>query len=165
VSEVLQSDRVEEAHLYGLDGLFGKPTLAEALEPSPGETSASRFVQHPVYFVSMVLREARVQYTKQQKLLYTLLIASRKLRPYFQAHPIRVVTQYPLETVLRNPNATGRVAEWAIELQPFKLTFDITPTKKSQALAEFTTEWSNASPDDGEAEEETQQPGKLGAGL
>jgi hypothetical protein len=60
---------------------------------------------------------------------------------------------------------TGRVVEWAIELQPFKLTFDTTPTKKSRALTEFTAERTNASPRDGEAEEETQQPGKLGAGL
>jgi hypothetical protein len=40
-------------------------------------------VQKPVYFVSTVLRDARECYTMQQKLLYTLLIASRKLRHYF----------------------------------------------------------------------------------
>ncbi|KAM0867188.1 hypothetical protein ACQ4PT_042180 [Festuca glaucescens] len=131
------SDCADTASPDGLDGPTGEPTLAEALEPTLEETSASRFMQHPVYFVSTVLRDARE----------------------------RVVTKYPLETVLRNPNATGRVAEWAIELQPFELTFDTTPTKKSRALAEFTAEWTDASPDDGEAEEETQQLGKLIAGL
>jgi hypothetical protein len=40
-------------------------------------------VQKPVYFVSMVLRDMQERYTMQQKLLYTLLIASRKLRHYF----------------------------------------------------------------------------------
>jgi hypothetical protein len=49
-------------------------------------------VQKPVYFVSTVLRDERERYTMQQKLLYTLLIASRKLRHYFQGHPIKVVT-------------------------------------------------------------------------
>jgi hypothetical protein len=34
-------------------------------------------VQKPVYFISMVQRDARERYTMQQKLLYTLLIASR----------------------------------------------------------------------------------------
>jgi hypothetical protein len=36
-----------------------------------------------VYFISTVLRDARERYTMQQKLLYTLLIISRKLRHYF----------------------------------------------------------------------------------
>jgi hypothetical protein len=52
----------------------------------------------------------------QQKLLYTLLIASRKLRPYFQGHPIMVVTDRPLETILCNANVTERVAEWDVGL-------------------------------------------------
>ena len=39
-----------------------------------------------------------------QKLLLVLLVASRKLRHYFQGHPIKVVSAYPLERVLRSPN-------------------------------------------------------------
>jgi hypothetical protein len=87
------------------------PELQE--EKTPEDTAK---VQKPMYFVSMVLRDARERYTMQQKLLYTLMIASRKLRHYFQGHPIKVVTDHPLETILRNPNVTGRVAEWAVEL-------------------------------------------------
>ena len=48
----------------------------------------------------------------QQKLLFTLLVASRKLRHYFQGHPIKVVTSYPLEAILRSSNATGRACPW-----------------------------------------------------
>jgi hypothetical protein len=77
--EALQGDRTEISQPDDLDGPSRKPTLIEALDPSPEETSASRFVQHPVYFVSTVLRDARERYTQQHKLLYTLLIASRKL--------------------------------------------------------------------------------------
>jgi hypothetical protein len=87
------------------------PELQE--EKIPEDTTK---VQKPVYFVSTVLRDARERYTMQQKLLYTLLIASRKLRHYFQGHPIKVVTNRPLETILRNPNVTGRVVEWVVEL-------------------------------------------------
>jgi hypothetical protein len=81
------------------------PDLHE--EKTPEDTTK---VQKPVYFVSMVLRDTWERYTMQQKLLYTLLIASRKLRHYFQGHPIKVVTDRPLEIILRNPNITGRVA-------------------------------------------------------
>ncbi|KAM0917405.1 hypothetical protein ACQ4PT_009539 [Festuca glaucescens] len=99
----------------------------------------------------------------QQKLLYMLLIASRKLRHYFQGHHITVVTSYPLEQVLRNPNVTGHGAEWAVELQPFELTFETTKVIKSKALAEFTAEWTD--PYAGEArEEESTLPGVIALG-
>jgi hypothetical protein len=74
-------------------------------------------VQKPVYFISTILHDTRERYTMHQNLLYTLLITSRKLRHYFQGHPIKVVTDQPLETILCNPNVTRRVEEWAVELQ------------------------------------------------
>jgi hypothetical protein len=87
------------------------PELHE--EKTPKDTTK---VQKPMYFVSTVLHNARERYTMQQKLLYTLPITSRKLRHYFQGHPIKVVAYWPLETIIRNPNVTGRVAEWVVEL-------------------------------------------------
>jgi hypothetical protein len=106
------------------------PKLHE--EKTPEDTAK---VQKPMYFISTVLCDAWERYTMQQKLLYTLLITSRKLRQYFQGHPIKVVTDRPLETILRNPNVTGRVAEWAVELQPFEISFKTTKVIKSKALA------------------------------
>jgi ribonuclease HI len=121
-------------------------------------------VQKPVYFVSTVLRDAWEHYTTHQKLLYTLLIASRKLCHYFQGHPIKVVTDRPLETILSNPNVTERVAEWAVEFQPFEISFETTKVIKSKALAEFITEWTD--PFANEAPEvESMLPGEEALGL
>ena len=50
-------------------------------------TPQTTLVEHPVYFVSTVLRDARERYPMQEKLLLALLIASRKLRHYFQGTP------------------------------------------------------------------------------
>jgi hypothetical protein len=120
--------------------------LSQSDAPKPHEEKTPESItkaQKPMYFVSTVLRNARERYTMQQKLLYTLLIALRKLRHYFQGHPIKMVTDRPLETILRNPNVTGWVAEWAMELQPFEISFKTTKVIKSKALAEFTAKWTD----------------------
>jgi hypothetical protein len=141
--------------------------LSQSDAPKPPEEKPPEGiikVQKPVYFVSTVLRDARECYTMQQKLLYTLLIASRKLRHYFQGHPIKVVTDRPLETILRNPNVTRRVAEWAVELQPFEISFETTKVIKSKALVEFTTEWTDPFVDE-PPEVESTLPGEEAPGL
>jgi hypothetical protein len=59
-------------------------------------------VQRPVYFISEVLSESKARYLPVQKLLYAILITSRKLQHYFQQYSITVVTDYPLGDILQN---------------------------------------------------------------
>jgi hypothetical protein len=103
-----------------------------------------------VYYISEVLHEAKTRYVEVHKLLYVVLIASRKLRYYFQADIISVVTSYPLRAVLRNPNTTGNIAKWVVELAEFELDFVPCHTVKSQVLADFIVDWTpSASPSRG----------------
>jgi HD superfamily phosphodiesterase len=63
-------------------------------------------VQWPIYYISKVLTDSKIQYPHVQKLLYALLITSRKQRHYFEGHKITVVTDFPLGDILRNRVAT-----------------------------------------------------------
>jgi dsDNA-binding SOS-regulon protein len=98
-------------------------------------------VQRPIYYISEVLSESKIRYPHVQKLLYALLIISRKLHHYFESHKITVVTDFPLGDILHNKDATGRISKWAVEIGV--LNIDFTPRKaiKSQALANFVAEW------------------------
>jgi hypothetical protein len=80
-------------------------------------------VQRPIYFVSEVLSESKVRYLTIQKLLYTILITSIKLRHYFDAHNISLVTDFPLADILHNRDATRRICKWAVELGALTLDF------------------------------------------
>jgi hypothetical protein len=48
------------------------------------------------YFISEVLSETKTRYPQVQKLLYTVVLARRKLRHYFESHPVTVVSSFPL---------------------------------------------------------------------
>jgi len=76
VSTAIVVERKEEGHAYG--------------------------VQRPVYFISEVLSESNVRYPPIKKLLYAILITSRKLRHYFDEHNILVITDFPLGDILHN---------------------------------------------------------------
>jgi hypothetical protein len=69
-------------------------------------------VQRPVYFVSEILSKSKVQYSAVQKLLYAILITSRKLRHYFDEYKIIVIMDFPLADILHNQDATGRISKW-----------------------------------------------------
>ncbi|XP_060965610.1 uncharacterized protein LOC133034526 [Cannabis sativa] len=101
-------------------------------------------VQHPVYYVSKRMIGAEIRYRLIEKLVFCLLMASRKVRPYFQAHPIKVPTNHPLRQVLQKPEASGRLLKWAMELSQFDIHYVPRISIKGHALADFITECNEA---------------------
>ena len=66
-----------------------------------------------------------------------MIMASRKLKHYFQAHRIKVLSAQPLEALFHNSKATGRIKKWVTELNEFVVDFKHRSAIKSQALAYF----------------------------
>jgi ribonuclease HI len=106
--------------------------------------------QAPIYFVSDVLRLSKKNYTELEKVLYVVLMASRKLWHYSQAYHIIIPSSQPLKDIMRNREATGRIGKWAAELNEFTIDYVRRSSIQSQTLADFIADWTP-----GAQEEET----------
>jgi hypothetical protein len=97
--------------------------------------------QAPVYFISEVLSPSKKNYTELEKVLYVVLVASRKLRHYFQAYHIIIPSSQPLKDIMRNREATGRIGKWAAELNELTIDYVHRSSIQSQALAYYIADW------------------------
>ena len=64
-------------------------------------------IQRPIYFLSQILAESKTRYLHIQKILYRVYLAKKKLVHYFNAHPITMVTSFPLGEIINNRNVIG----------------------------------------------------------
>ena len=97
-------------------------------------------VQTPVYFVSKALKKTDINYSPMEKLVLALVFAAKRLRRYFQAHPIVVLTDQPIKQVISKPEASGRLQKWSVLLGEHNISYRPRTAVKGQILADFINE-------------------------
>ena len=80
---------------------------------------------------------SKLLYSEFEKIVYAVIMSARKLRHYFKAHKIIVVTDQPLHDLFNNREASVRIAKWASELSEFCIDFARRTAIKSLVLADF----------------------------
>ena len=78
-----------------------------------------------------------------EKLAFALVTAVRKLKPYFQAHMVNVLTDKSLRRAMSNPEAAGRLVLWAIELSEFDIQYRLRIVIEGQIIVDFIVEFSH----------------------
>ena len=92
-----------------------------------------------MFFVSKSLDDAKTRYNHHEQAALALWVATKKLHPYFQAHPIVVLTNFPLRNTIHKPDLSGRMARWAVELSEYGIQYKPKLAKNGQVLADFLT--------------------------
>ncbi|KAK3042624.1 hypothetical protein RJ639_000876 [Escallonia herrerae] len=127
-TEDCQNSFKELKHNLSSPPLLTKPVTCENLflYLSVSEVTVSTILireeedkQKPVYYVSKVLQDGEMRYPRIDKVALALVTSARKLRPHFQPHTIIVLTDQQLGKVLQNPNTSGRLVNWSVELGEF----------------------------------------------
>ena len=98
-------------------------------------------IQWLVYYVSKSLHETEVRYLPLEKAILAVVLGTRKLPHYFQAHTVVVLTQLPLKTILRSPDYTGRIAKWETIVGAFDIKYMSCTSVKGQILTDLVAEF------------------------
>ena len=98
-------------------------------------------IQRPVYYVSKSLHKAEVRYLPLEKTILAVVLGTRKLPHYFQAHTVIILTQLSLKTILQSANYTRRIAKWGTILKAFDIKYIPRTSIKGQVLADFVAEF------------------------
>ena len=99
-------------------------------------------VQQPVYYISKTLVDVETKYLPLEKLMLALVHATRKLPQYFQAHTVYVLTEHPLQSILKRSDFTRRIAKWGTRLGAFDVRYKTRSSVKGQVLVDFVAEFS-----------------------
>ena len=81
-----------------------------------------------------------------EKLVLALVTTARRLRPYFQAHIIEILTKHPMKQILHKPKTSGRLVKWAIELSEFEIRYNPRTMIKGQVLVDLIMEFTSTKP-------------------
>lgn len=66
--------------------------------------------------------------------------AAQKLRPYFQAHQVIVLTNQLLISILHKPDLSGRMLKWVIELSEYIIKYQPILATKGKIMVDFIAE-------------------------
>ena len=84
--------------------------------------------------------DAETRYSKMEHTTLALKSVAQKLRPYFQAHQVTVLTNQPLRSILHKPDLSRRMLRWAIELSEYIIKYQPRLAMKRQVMTDFIVE-------------------------
>ncbi|KAL0447771.1 UNVERIFIED_CONTAM: hypothetical protein Slati_1905000 [Sesamum latifolium] len=91
-----------------------------------------------LYYLSRRMTPNELRYSPIEKICLALIFAIQKLKHYFQAHTIRLVSKAnPLKYVMSKPVLSDRLARWYLQLQQFEIVYVPQKAVKGQVLADF----------------------------
>uniref|UniRef100_A0A2N9HG17 RNA-directed DNA polymerase n=1 Tax=Fagus sylvatica TaxID=28930 RepID=A0A2N9HG17_FAGSY len=119
-------------------------------------------VEQPVYYVSRGLKDTETRYSVAERACLALVYASQRLRHYFLAHKIQLMTKsHPIRSLLQRPVLSGRLAQWLLQLSQYEISTETPTAIKSQAIADLLAQFPG---EDGSVISQ-EVPGEVGGAL
>uniref|UniRef100_A0A2N9IPM6 Integrase catalytic domain-containing protein n=1 Tax=Fagus sylvatica TaxID=28930 RepID=A0A2N9IPM6_FAGSY len=107
-------------------------------------------------------KDAETRYSGAERACLALIYASQRLRHYFLAHKIQLITKsHPIRSLLHRPVLSGRLAQWLLQLSQYEITTETPTAIKSQAIADLLAQF----PGEDSSSISHEVPGEIGEAL
>ncbi|XP_071904292.1 uncharacterized protein [Coffea arabica] len=94
--------------------------------------------ENVLYYLSRMMTSNELNYSPIEKLCLALIFVIQKLKHYFQAHTIRLISKSnPIKYVMAKPVLSDRLARWYLQFQQFEIIYVPAKAVKGQILADF----------------------------
>lgn len=103
-------------------------------------------IQRFVYYLSKTLVDAKTRYLPLDKMALALVYVTRKLPHYFQTHTVWVLTEFPLQSLLRRSDFTRKIVKWGTRLGMLDVCYKPRNSIKRQVLTVFVAKFTPSFP-------------------
>ena len=98
-------------------------------------------VEHAIYYLSKKFLPYEVNYNLVEKTCLSVVLATKKLRHYFQSYKIQAVSKYdPLKYLQQTPSLIKKLARWLILLTEFDIMYLSRKVIKGRVVAELSAQ-------------------------
>ena len=99
-------------------------------------------IEQLIYYISRTLKDTETRYPRIKKACLVIIYASQRLKRYFLAHQILLVTKsHPIKALLHQTLLTGRIAQWLVLLSQYNIDIRTPKAIKSQAIADLLAQF------------------------
>ena len=99
-------------------------------------------VEQPVYYISRALKDVETRYLRAERACLAILYASQRLRHYFLAYEVWIMTKsHTIKALLQQPILSGRISQWLLQLSQYDLKMGTPRAVKSQTIADLLAQF------------------------
>ncbi|GJT29141.1 reverse transcriptase domain-containing protein, partial [Tanacetum coccineum] len=147
------SFEVEEGKFLGYmvtsEGIRANPKKTRAVSDlqSPKTLKEMQSLSGKLASLNRFLQPKERNYSPLEKLA-SLINMTRRLRRYFEAHPVKVITDQPIKNILSRTEVSGKLAKYSVEIGTYKISFIPRNAVKGQVQADFLSDAPNGERED-----------------
>ena len=95
-----------------------------------------------MYYISRALRDAETRYPRVERACLAIVYASQRLRHYFLAYEVWLMTKsHAIKVLLQQPILFSRISQWLLQLSQCDLKAGTPKAVKSQAIANLLVQF------------------------